>query len=124
VTDIAALWNRLRADPDFDPEWLRFMGAQPPHAVEHRRWADGATSTRPHVIGDVDFRAGFIACVCGQEVRADSDLTLEDAWDTHRGRPELVAERVLEPVNPDALASDSDVDAFLRAVRNPHYEFA
>lgn len=122
MTDKVALWNRLRGDPDFKPEWLQFMGIVPPTEDEHRRWGDGGGDSRGHVIRDLSLADGYVLCTCGESMFVLGSI--EDAWDSHRGRPDLVVERALNPVAPEALADDTEVEAFLTAVRNPEYAFS
>ena len=118
----AALWHRLRNDPDFTPEWLRFMGQAPPTDADHRTWGDGATSTAPHVIEDISFAERWVVCRCGAVV-GDDGVALEDAWDTHRGRSDLVIARATTPYSPHDLANDADVADFLKQVATPSFRF-
>lgn len=87
-----------------------------------RTWGDGADRKAEHIIDDISYEKGSIACSCGSFVGIRLGLTLEDAWDTHRGKPELVLDRALTPSH-EAQASNDEVSAFLELVRNPVYEF-
>jgi hypothetical protein len=81
-----------------------------------REWGDGATSQAEHVISDLSFEGGWATCICSGVVSAvDNVLTLEDAWDVHRGRPDLVFDRRLNAYYPD-LATDEEVSDFLSQV--------
>ncbi len=120
----AALWHRLRDDPDFEPGWLRAMGAKAPSVPdEHRAWGDGATRAKEHIIEDISFEGGWINCLCGETVTETSVLTLEDVWDAHRGRADLVAARAVSVERMGEAASDDEVAAFLVRASNPAYEF-
>lgn len=112
-----ALWHRLRDDPDFEPDWLRFMGSKPPvEDAGHRTWGDGGGDARKHVIVAISFRAEnlWVTCRCGWLAQAVDARRLEDMWDIHRGLDvQRVAERGMER---HELATDEDVTAFLMAV--------
>lgn len=81
-----------------------------------RTWGDGAHDERAHLIGDVSYVAGAIACVpCGVIVEQGRFLSLERAWSEHRGL-------AYHAPRYDALATDSEVVEFLRRVEDPTYE--
>jgi len=109
-----ALWHRLREDPDFEPSWLKAMGPRPPVAPDstNRTWGDGGGDKREHVVGDLSYEGQWITC------RADGAVpfagrTLEDAWDVHRGRADLVEARILGPATGLDEATDDEVQGFL-----------
>lgn len=121
-----ALWNRLRADPDYDPSWAGFMGHNPPKppVERYRTWGDGATDQREHVIVDISWRPPrFITCRCGHSVEAMSNDTLEDLWSLHLGlSPEEVAADRLANFAVD-LATSEEVSAFIGRAANPEYKY-
>lgn len=68
-----------------------------------REWGDGATDRREHVIEDVSYAGGVIACRCGQHVTGSTPDLLADAWVAHGGtvmRLADVAERGSESKVP------------------------
>lgn len=88
-----------------------------------RAWGDGAGNNKPHIIEDISFFEGNIDCKCGTIVYRAVGLTLEDAWDIHRGRADLVADRALTP-SAEARASDAEVSDFLTLISDyPDLEF-
>lgn len=120
------MWHRLRDDPDFQPEWLRFMGQTPPteRADAFRSWGDGVGDSRPHVIEDLSFFGGWVECRCGSRVETTFGTTaLESLWDIHRGLdPQKVAERYLMR-HDVATATDDEVGSFLAQAANPGYSY-
>jgi hypothetical protein len=118
-----ALWWKLRNDPAFKPEWLRFMGQQPPaeRQSDHRAWADGIGDSRVHVIEDISFSKCWVLCRCGSTFGGFTTSALEDEWDIHRGLvPQQVAQRRLGKSLSD-LATDDEVEAFLVLAASPAY---
>ena len=122
-----ALWHRLRNDPDFQPEWLKAMGQQPPapEASHHRVWGDGIGDKREHVIRDISFREGWVLCQCGIVIDGGpkSHAWLEDAWNLHRGlSPERIASsRLTKAV--EAMATNAEVGTFLARAADPAYAY-
>lgn len=88
-----------------------------------RAWGDGADDQRAHVIEDISFSLNVLKCRCTTEVYAATGLTLEDAWDIHRGSAEAVADRVFNDPRYTPRANDEEVSAFLDLVSDPTYEF-
>lgn len=86
-----------------------------------RNWGDGVGDSRPHVIGDISFSADtpYAYCVVdGELVVVGDQLTLEDAWDMHRGL--AVGQRaVRRAYGPQA--DDAEVREFLHRVEDPSY---
>lgn len=87
-----------------------------------RAWGDGHGRQADHLINDISFRDGWVACTCEEYVYRTDALSLEDAWDTHRGRADLVLARALDPER-QPQASNGEVSEFLDLVRNPEFEF-
>lgn len=54
--------------------------------VKPREWGDGATDVRTHVIEDMSYAAGVIACRCGSLVRGQTPDELATAWVQHGGQ--------------------------------------
>lgn len=125
LDDRIALWWRLRNDPDFEPSWLRTMGAQPPKAEgEHREWADGGGDVREHIIVATSYTdmPMWTTCRCGETVRAVTSASLARRWDTHRGlTPEQVMQNSMDRYGE--RATDEDVLAFLVSAANPNYAY-
>lgn len=68
-----------------------------------REWGDGATDAREHVIEDMSYSAGVIACRCGSRVVGAMPDELADAWVAHGGqvlRLTDAVERGTEPLLP------------------------
>lgn len=91
-------------------------------SLSGRSWGDGGGRQSTHIIDDISLALGSIACSCKVYVSRTITLSLEDAWDIHRGRPELVTERALN-LEHNPQASNAEVADFLELVRNPAYEF-
>jgi hypothetical protein len=89
-----------------------------------REWGDGADDIRKHIVVRIRNRPGerWVACRCGTMVIAGS-LSLEDAWDTHRGQGVLVAQRLLRQPVATPWADDEEVHQFLERAADPAYEF-
>ncbi len=78
-----------------------------------RTWGDGADDRRIHVIEDISFGdTPYVYCRCGETIVAGA-LTLEQAWDLHRG---LTRQYALRNGTP---ASDEEVEDFLARVDRP-----
>lgn len=88
-----------------------------------RSWGDGHGTTRAHTIVDISLTEQWVRCSCEARVERTAHLTLEDAWDVHRGKPGLVTDRALRPYDPDALATDEEVGVFLDLTRDPDFVF-
>lgn len=116
--DKVALWHRLREDPDFTEEWLRFLGHTPPTAttpVPYREWGDGMADNRPHVISEMSLAERWIECRCGVTVTAPTHRLLGATWDGHRGLdPQVIASRLVSALVHQESANDDEVGAFLR----------
>lgn len=120
----AVLWYKLREDPEFQEHWLRSMGNAAPVPPEvHRTWGDGATSQREHWHEDLSFGEGWVQCGCTVIVHSTDRLSLEDAWDIHRGKRQLVEDRQLQASEPRDLADDDEVHSFLTRVSDPGYAY-
>lgn len=86
--------------------------------AEHRTWGDGATRKKAHLIKDISLSGRWIECTCGQRVFAPEHvvLTLEDVWDLHRERPDIVSDRAVAPEAPGERANDDEVVDFLTSL--------
>lgn len=115
-----ALWHRLRNDPDFQPEWLRGMGARPPTLEPHRVWGDA--KRHGHTIDSMSWSQGWVICAADGEYIGtdDGQAALIALWALHTGQRETAT----EVFTSGSLADDSDVSEFLHGVSDPgtHYE--
>lgn len=72
-----------------------------------------------HVILQIDLQSPLAAqvtyCACGDTITVGPFLTLEAAWNDHRGAPVATASY------DTPQATDSEVEEFLRRVADPHY---
>ena len=87
-----------------------------------RTWGDGGGRTAPHVIGDISYGLTygiFVTCLIdGEQLVATSNDGLRRMWDLHRG---LTPETIRQSQVRGALATDSEVQEFLKWVENPRY---
>lgn len=85
--------------------------------MPNREWGDGANRRSPHVIERASFAQERIGCRCGTMVLRGGHLSLEIAWDLHRGM------RIDRPTvhHAQALATDSEVAEFLARLGNPYH---
>ncbi len=83
--------------------------------AEFRTWGDGATDNRAHVILDLSYAEGWLACQpCDALVLQGEYLTLDRAWTAHRGLQYRLPQY-------GELAQDDEVADFLRRVAEPGY---
>lgn len=106
MTDRVALWHQLRADPDWTPEWSRFMGARPPtEPGANREWGDGLGKRGAHRIADISYAADYVLCTCGW---------IGSAWGDEYASHHKGGQRLLT----GEAADDTEVADFLSNVRS------
>lgn len=71
-------------------------------------WGDGHADQRPHVIEHIDIGSGAIGCRCGTWVMQGEHLSLEVAWEIHRGHKDF-RPSVYQAAE---LATDREVEQF------------
>lgn len=84
----------------------------------HRSWGDGEGKTRAHTIEDISFSEGWVTCEDGAFITRGDYLSLEDAWDAHRGID--VSMRTVRRAYVEQ-ADDAEVHDFLQALSDPSY---
>jgi len=83
---------------------------------DSRTWGDGVGDVRPHVVQDInlepDTEHWSLCGPCDAIVYIGDFLTMERAWQDHRGMVYITPRAV-------ALATDAEVEEFLRNLEQP-----
>ena len=87
--------------------------------ISMRNWGDGHSKTLEHYVGEADMHSPcasqFLECVpCSVRVTIGRFLGIDNAWQAHRGL-------IVSVPRLGQLATDSEVEEFLKRVADPTY---